>query len=178
MLHIGVCRSVAWQTFLASFVRWRLILRFGLACISAGTSLLFIGHFPTLKPTGQMFAPMTSTVGKFVCQGYVLRRYPPAADAFIGARAVVCHAELVVLPSSNRAPLCGRGLEVRGVGGARSLPRLNSVRPGRTTAILQLMPLLLLMLLDMVYRRFTTVGGGVALEGIATRPGWMPTPML
>ena len=81
-------------------------------------------------------------------------------------------------PSRLRAPLCGRGLELRGVGGARSLPRLNSVRPGRTTAILQLMPLLLLMLIEMVYRRYTTVGGGVALEGIATRPGWMLTPML
>ena len=81
-------------------------------------------------------------------------------------------------PLRLRAPLCGRGLELRGVGGARSLPRLNSVRPGRTTAILQLMPLLLLMLIEMVYRRYTTVVGGVALEGISARPGWMLTPML
>ena len=102
VLHKGMYRSVAWQTFLASFVRWRLSLRFGLACISAGTSLLFIGHFPTLKPTGQMFAPMTSSVSKFVCQGYVLGGYPPAAGAFVVARAVVCHAEVVVLPSPNQ----------------------------------------------------------------------------
>ena len=168
-------------------------MRFGLACISAGTSLLFFGHFPTLKPTGQMFAPMTSTVGKFVCQGYVLGGYPPAAGAFVVARAVVCHAELVVLPSPNQGQSgwhrCPSTFEASGAamrtrsGAARSgwspKPAKSeqcSARPYDSSFAVYL--LFLLLLIKMVYRRYTTVVGGVALSGISARPGWMLTPML